>query len=114
MEHLHIFKGSCVRCPPDLLDIKAIVDVSPGSGQLGIAALNLGVSYVGVCCDERHMSVLTNIADRDALRSIGESGSAVYQEELSVHIAEHFADVLEELNAEEASGDEEEADTAKG
>ncbi len=30
-----------------------------------------------------------------------------------MHIAEHFADVLEELNAEEASGDEEEADTAK-
>jgi predicted RNA methylase len=72
VEHLHIFKGSCVRCPPGLLDIKAIVDVSPGSGQLGIAALNLGVSYVGVCCDERHMSLLTNIADRDALRSIGE------------------------------------------
>jgi hypothetical protein len=64
--------GSCVRRPPGLLDIKAIVDVSPGSGQLGIAALNLGVSYVGVCCDERHMSLLTNIADRDALRSIGE------------------------------------------
>ena len=96
-----------------MFDIKSIVDVSPGSGQLGIAAMNLGVSYVGVCCDERHMSVLTNIADRDALRSVGESGSAVYQEELSVHIAEHFADVLEELNAEEASADEEEADKAK-
>jgi hypothetical protein len=96
-----------------MFDIKAIIDVSPGSGQLGSAALNLGASYVGVCCDERHMSVLTNIADRDALRSIGESGSAVYQEELSVHIAEHFADVLEELNAEEASDDEEEADKAK-
>ena len=30
-----------------------------------------------------------------------------------MQIAEHFADVLEELNAEEASDDEEEADKAK-
>ncbi len=69
-----------------MFDIKAIIDVNPGSGQLGSAALNLGVSYVGVCCDERHMSVLANIADRDALRSIRESGSAVNQEQLCMHI----------------------------
>ena len=94
----------------EMFDIKAIVDVSPGTGQLAIAALKLGVQYVAICSDERHMSVLQNIVDREALRCIGESGSAVYHEELSVHIAEHFADVLEELNAEEGDDDGEEGD----
>jgi hypothetical protein len=86
-------------------DIKAIVDLTPGSGQLAVAALNLGVQYVGVATDERHKSWLQNIIDREACRGIAEAGSAIYHEELSVHIAEHLADVLEELNADEGEED---------
>lgn len=98
------------RAWASMFDIKAIVDLSPGAGQLAVVATDLGIQYLGVANDERHMSWLQNIIDREALRSVGESGSAMYHEELSVHIAEHFADVLEELNAEEqddASDDDE-------
>ena len=70
-----------------------------------MAALNLRVQYVGVATDDRHKSWLRNIIDRAAVRSIAESGSAIYHEELSVHIAEHLADVLEELNTDDGEED---------
>ena len=94
----------------NMFDIKTVVDLSPGTGQLAIAVLSQGVQYIGVTTHERHMSWLMNIIDREALRCIGESDSALYHQELSVLIAEHFADVLEELNAEQPEEDEGEED----
>ena len=90
----------------DAFDIKAVIDMSPGSGRLAVAAMTKGVQYLGVLTDSHHLSWLTNIVDRQALQLIGESSSAVYQEQLGEHIKEHFADVLDELNVEEASDDE--------
>ena len=98
------------RAWANMFDIKEIVDLSPGSGHLAVVATDLGIQYLGVASDERHLSWLQNIVDREALRSIGESGSAIYHEEMSVHIAEHFADVLEELNAEEPDDADEDVD----
>ena len=94
----------------DSFDIKAVLDLSPGSGQLALAALGKGVQYLGVLTDARHLSWLTNIVDRESLRLIGQSNSAVYQEAMSEHIKEHFADVLDELNAAESDHGGEEDD----
>ena len=49
-------------------DIKAVVDMSPGSGQLALAALGKGRQYLGVLTDAHHLSWLTNIVDRESLR----------------------------------------------
>ena len=94
----------------DSFDKKAVIDLSPGSGQLALAALGKGVQYLGVLTDVPHLSWLTNIVDRESLRLIGQSGSAVYQETMSEHIKEHFADVLDELNAAESDHGGEEDD----
>ena len=102
--------GAFWRMWLDAFDVKVVVDLSPGTGQLAIASLGKGVQYLGVLTDTHHLSWLTNIIDRESLRLIGESSSAVYQEQMSEHIKEHFADVLDELNTEEKSEGEDDGE----
>ena len=56
---------------------------------------------MGICEDDHHLSWLSNTCDRASLKYITEHGTAMFQQELSDLITEQFADILEELNAED-------------
>ena len=73
---------------------KAVVDVSPGSGALAQACMELGIPYFGMCANQQHLTWLTNVLDRAALRWICQTGTFLYQEDLATHIQELFADSL--------------------
>lgn len=79
-----------------MLDIKCIVDVTPGSGCLGVAALELGVIYFGICRDATHFTWLGNVLDRAALSYVCQSGTHLYQEDLATSVKELFADMLKD------------------
>jgi hypothetical protein len=76
--------------------------------------MSLGIQFLGVCEDGHHLSWLSNTCDRASLKYITERGAAKFQQELSDLVSEQFADILEELNAEdvpqdgEGSGDDDE------
>ena len=94
-------------------DIGAVVDLSPGSGQLATAAMNLGLQYVGITTHSSHLSWLANTVDRSAVRMIAENGSALYQQELAEHLRKQFAEVMgegHEADVEEGAAEEEDDD----
>ena len=82
-------------------DVQAVCDLSPGSGALASACMSLGIQFLGICEDDHHLSWLSNTCDRASLKYITEHGTAMFQQELSDLITEQFADILEELNAED-------------
>ncbi len=87
------------------LDIKAIFDVSPGSGTLARAALELGLSYVGLTRQQEHVAFLNNVVDRHALTLICKSGSPLFQQDLQKCVEEHFNDILDQLKEAAESKD---------
>ena len=89
----------------DDLNIKCIVDVSPGSGILAQCCMSRGIPYYGICNSTQHIQWLSNVLDRAALQYIVQSGTDLYMEYLATHIQELFADVLESFQA--VAGDEE-------
>ena len=85
----------------DDLNIKCVVDTSPGSGLLAESCMARGIPYFGICSSPHHLQWLSNVLDRTSLRYIVESGSYLYVEDLATHIQELFADVLESQATEE-------------
>ena len=83
------------------LNVKAVVDVSPGSGSLGVACMEAGVQYFGICQNSVHCTWLCNVLDRAALQYVCESGAHLYQEDLAAHVKELFHDMLKEGEDEE-------------
>ena len=81
-----------------MLDIKCVVGATPGSGSLGVAAMELGVIYFGICRDVTHFTWLGNVLDRAALTYVCEAGTHLYQEDLATSIKELFSDIM---NSEE-------------
>ena len=96
------------RCLLGCFDIKAIVDLSPGSGTLASAAMPEGIQYVGVVCDAIHMRWLQNTCDRASLQYIVKNGTALYQQDLAELVQQHYKDVLEELGEEAEEEDDKE------
>ena len=97
------------RCLLGCFDIKAIVDLSPGSGTLASAAMAEGIQYVGVVCDATHVRWLQNTCDRASLQYIVKNGTALYQQDLAELVQLHYKDVLEELGEEAEEEDEKDA-----
>ena len=89
------------------LDIKAVCDLTPGSGILAASCMQEGVSYFGITRTTAHGSYMQNKLDRDALAIATIDGSALYEADLAEHIKEHFADIVEEFN----TADVDDADT---
>lgn len=87
------------------LDIKCILDLSPGSGSLARAALADGVQYVGVVRNPEHASWLQNVLDRYALELVTKSGTPLFEQDLATCIAEHFQEVLDQLQEAAAMQD---------
>jgi hypothetical protein len=77
------------------VDGKCVVDLSPGAGTLAAACLKHNIAYLGIVGVAAHMTWLTNVVDRSALKYICESGNSLYQEDLATHLKELFADVMD-------------------
>jgi hypothetical protein len=94
-------------------DIKTIVDMTPGSGQLAHAAMKAGAQYLGLVKEANHLSWLSNAVDRSAIQLIAENGSPLYQQELAEHLREHFAEIVDELNKADVDEEGEEEEEAE-
>ena len=95
------------------LDIKAVCDLTPGSGTLASACMQQGTAYFGITRSAAHSSYMQNKLDRDALAIICIQGSALYEADMAEHIKDHFADIVEEFNAadiDDAESDEDQPD----
>ena len=86
------------------LDVRAVCDLTPGSGVLAHACLMEGWPYIGVTATAAHCSYMQNRLDRDAVGIISMSGSAMYDEDLAGLIKQHFADIVDEVHAADATG----------
>ena len=93
------------------LDVKAVCDVTPGSGTLAKACLLENWAYSGITRTGAHSSFMQNKLDRDAVGVISMDGCAMYEADLAQHIKEHFGEIVEGLDAadvEDAESDFEE------
>ena len=89
------------------LSVKAVFDLSPGSGQLARACLDHGVLYSGVAKDLTHASILNKVLDRHTLKLVGQKGSACHDADLAALVKAHFNDVTEMLDQQDQVGDSE-------
>ena len=78
------------------LGVGAVVDVAPGSGCKGEAALALGLPYCALALSVTHQRWLHNTFDRAALTHIVSKQSPLYMADLVQHIKKHFEDMLSE------------------
>ena len=74
-----------------------VVDLSPGSGSVGRAALRKGLTYVACCRNGVHAAWVDNILDREACEIAVREGSPLFEQGLASMVRKHFADVLQQL-----------------
>ena len=79
------------------LQVKTVVDITPGSGILASACMELGVPYFGMCINHQHHTWLSNVMDRMSLKYITQSGSALHMDDLASQVSDIFADMLASL-----------------
>jgi hypothetical protein len=93
-----------------LSDISAglVIDLTPGSGALARACLQSGIQYIGVCRKVEHASWLINVLNRAAVELITRNGTTLYESDLASVLKDHFKELIEELNAQDAAVSEEE------
>lgn len=101
------------------LDIRCVVDCTPGSGVLAAACLEEGLPYLGVGRNAAQATFLQNRMDRDSLAIIAKTNTALYQEDLAAQVRRHFADIVEEGTAagdaaDETDAEESDLDTEEG
>jgi hypothetical protein len=97
------------------LDVKCIVDLSPGSGTLARAAMLEGARYLGITRSEEHASWLLNVLDRHAVAFAARSGSPLFEQNLAECIRRHYQDELQQLqDAETMQDSEPEGECAEG
>ena len=53
---------------------KLTVDLEPLSGQAANAAMEAGLSYIGVCKSPEHQRVISNVVDSNSLKLITQQG----------------------------------------
>ena len=86
-------------------NVKVVVDLSPGSGQLARACLDTATSCIAVARNQSHSSWLQNVLDRYVMLTIVRSGTYLHDSDLAASIKELFFDVLDQLHAADASDD---------
>ena len=96
------------------LNVKAVCDITPGSGTLAQACLLEHWNYTGITRTGAHSSFMQNKLDRDAVGVISMDGSGMYESDLAHHLQTHFGDVVDELNAAEVDDALEGAETESG
>ena len=90
----------------DEFKVKAVFDVTAGSGAMMEACITRGVQYHGLRVNREHMLWLQGVADRAACGLISIQGSTLHSEELGKSVKQYFVDLLQSLiptagNAEE-------------
>ena len=83
-----------------------VVDFTPGSGAMARACLEAGILYVGVCRSQQHSSWLVNVLDRASVEIATRSGTALYEQDLSTCLNDHFKELIDELHAQDAAESE--------
>ncbi|CAE7367602.1 Cdkl4 [Symbiodinium sp. CCMP2592] len=73
------------------LGVTLIVDFEIGSGQAALAAMEDGLSYVGLCKDQSHNAWVSNYLDKQALRLITTTGHSMFSETLATALQEIFS-----------------------
>ena len=86
--------------------VKNVWDYSPGSGQLAIACLEMGILYTGICKGPEHLTMLSHIVDRHALCLMNTPKTPLFSQLLSTLIKSHFGSLLAALEAASQAGDE--------
>ena len=80
-----------------LSDLRAgcVIDLTPGSGRLASACMSAGTQYLGLVGHATHLTWLTNVVDREALKYMCKGGIYLCQDYLAKFVEELFADVVE-------------------
>ena len=84
-------------------NIKAVVDVTPGSGELAKSCLTLGLPYVGFAMDAVHQAWLEKTCTVHSLRIIATAGSVLHCQDLSQAIESCYHDLLEDDKDDEGN-----------
>lgn len=97
----------CTSCMPDQgkgadiytaliknYNIVDLLDLSPGSGQAGSAAVALGVPVTSVVFDDTHLRWLQNVADVTCARLICQKSSHLHQQSLAEALDNFFKEEL--------------------
>ena len=92
------------------LEVRCVVDCTPGSGVLAAVCLQEGWPYCGIVRNVAQATFLQNRMDRDALSIIAKAGSAMYEEDFAETVRKHFQDIVDQGTAAEASAEESDAD----
>ena len=90
----------------DELKIKAVFDMTVGSGALMEACLTRGVQYHGLCLNRDHLSWVQAVADRAACGLASIQGSTLYNEDLAKSVKEVFEDILLSLVPQKEEAEE--------
>ena len=88
---------------------KLVIDLTPGSGAMARACLDEGIQYVGICRSQQHCSWLVNILNRSAVESTVRHGTALYAQDATALINDHFKELIDELHTQDAAVSDEEA-----
>ena len=79
-----------------------VVDLSPGSGALGLACMEQEVKYLGFCSSEKHRHWLDNVFTKESMVWISKSGHTLYQQTLADLIALHWNEVIADADMADA------------
>jgi len=74
--------------------VKAVIDLTPGAGNLASACMGVGALYIGFVYNKTHLQWLTNVVDRNSMKYLTESGSYLYQEDLATHVKQLFEELV--------------------
>ena len=89
------------------LSVKCVVDVTPGSGTLARACLELGLPYTGFTRTNEHSVWLQNVLDTQTIRMVCQAGCPLYNQTLAQALKRHYEEVLVQVDAKNAALDEE-------
>ena len=90
------------------LQARTVVDLSPGGGLAARAAMELGISYLGLARTAEQCSWLANVCDRAAARAAVTSSTSLFNQDLKTSLEEHFGDILEHGRVADAALDKQE------
>ena len=81
--------------------VKEVLDVTPGQGELGKACLKEDIRCKCLCRNAHHASWLQNVLDRAAMWCMQRKGHNLYDIDMAMSIKKLYADVLEQQNQQE-------------
>ena len=78
-----------------------VVDLTPGSGAMARACLEMRLQYIGVCRTPAHQNWLTALLNRAGVEYIFRNGCKPPEQDLQACIKCHFKELVDELHAQD-------------